>query len=139
MPVIDDAGARPAAAEEWTTAAAALEGGERLAVAVTAADDLTALVPAFGRIRLIAAPFPKFSDGRAFSVARRLRDLGFAGRLRATGAPIPDHYGFARDCGFDEVEVDDALHARQGVDAWAAAAARRAPPAPFAARRAAGG
>jgi uncharacterized protein (DUF934 family) len=139
MTLIDDAGARSAPPENWTTPEAALAGGEGLAVALPNDADPATLAPAFGRIRLIATPFPKFADGRAFSMARRLRALGYAGRLRATGALIPDHYAFARECGFDEVEIDDALHARQGPGAWLAATAPRAAPPPFGARRAARG
>jgi uncharacterized protein (DUF934 family) len=137
MTLIDDAGARSALPEDWVTPDAALSGGDGLAVALPNDADPAALAPAFARIRLIAVPFPKFADGRAFSVARRLRALGYAGRLRATGSPIPDHYAFARDCGFDEVEIDDALHARQGPGAWLSATAPRAAPPPFDARRAA--
>jgi uncharacterized protein (DUF934 family) len=135
MTLIDDAGARSAPPEDWASPEAALAGGEGLAVLLPNDADPAALAPAFARIRLIAVPFPKFADGRAFSVGRRLRALGYAGRLRATGSPIPDHYAFARECGFDEVEIDDALHARQGPGAWLSAVAPRPAPPPFGARR----
>lgn len=76
----------------------------------------------FRSLAMIAVAFPSFADGRGFSLARRLRALGFAGRLRAEGHVIVDQYGFARACGFDEVAIDDALARRQPEPQWLAAA-----------------
>lgn len=72
---------------------------------------------------LIAIAFPAFTDGRGFSLARGLRQAGYAGRLRASGELLPDQFAFALDCGFDEVEVSDERLARQPVDQWLAALA----------------
>ena len=71
---------------------------------------------------LIAIEFPAMTDGRGFSLARQLRALGFAGRLRATGSLIADQYAMARRVGFDEVEITPALAARQPQDQWLARA-----------------
>ncbi len=111
--------------------------GSGLRVLVSPDAEPEALTAASNRFALIAVDFPKFSDGRGFSLARRLRDLGYGGRLRAVGHLIPDQFAFARACGFDEVAVDDATHARQGAADWAAAKGRAAPP--FARRRALSG
>lgn len=73
-------------------------------------------------IPLIRVDFPSFADGRGFTIARRLRDMGFAGRLRAKGHVIADQYAMARRSGFDEVEIDDDLAARQPEDQWLARA-----------------
>ena len=35
---------------------------------------------------LVAIAFPKFSDGRGFSIGRALRGQGYKGTLRASGA-----------------------------------------------------
>ena len=70
---------------------------------------------------LIAIDFP-LNDGRGFSLARRLRALGYAGRLRATGRLVADHYAMARRVGFDEVEISAAVAARQPVEQWLARA-----------------
>lgn len=115
------------------------EAGEGTGLRVLAEPDADpqALLAASNRYDLIAVRFGRFSDGRGFSLARRLRDLGYAGRLRAVGWLIPDQYAFARACGFDEVSVEDATHARHGADVWAAAKGRAAPP--FARRRALSG
>jgi phosphoadenosine phosphosulfate reductase len=76
-------------------------------------------------VEIIRIGFPKFADGRGFTLARRLRDLGFTGRLRARGI-IADQYAMARRSGFDEVEIDAALAARQPQDQWLARADWRA-------------
>jgi len=76
------------------------------------------LVPIFAKLDAIRIPFVSFADGRGFSLARRLRSLGYTGRLRAYGHLIADQYSHARRCGFDEVEIDEALSLRQPVQNW---------------------
>ncbi|MDO5647305.1 DUF934 domain-containing protein [Paracoccus sp. (in: a-proteobacteria)] len=71
---------------------------------------------------LIAIDFPSFSDGRGFSLARLLRELGYQGRLRATGRLIADQYAMARRVGFDEVHVAPDIAARQPAEQWLARA-----------------
>jgi len=56
---------------------------------------------------LITLHFPKFSDGRAYSQARLLRErLGYQGELRATGNVLQDQAPFMLRCGFDSFESD---------------------------------
>ncbi|MBW7056735.1 DUF934 domain-containing protein [Paracoccus bogoriensis] len=71
---------------------------------------------------LIGIAFPVFHDGRGFTLARRLRELGYKGRLRATGRLIADQYAMARRVGFDEVEVAPDIAARQPQAQWLARA-----------------
>lgn len=78
----------------------------------------------FARLDLISVAFPSFSDGRGFSIGRRLRQLGFTGRLRAAGPVIADQFAYLLECGFDEVEIPDALAGRQPPAHWQAALAR---------------
>ena len=55
--------------------------------------------------------FPKFSDGRAFSQARLLRQrLKFTGEIRATGDVLIDQLVQMARCGFDVAVL------REGVD-----------------------
>jgi len=57
---------------------------------------------------LIAVTFPSFSDGRAFSQARVLRDrYGFTGEIRATGGVLRDQLQFMQRCGIDAFEVPE--------------------------------
>ena len=75
---------------------------------------------------LIRIDFPTSADGRGFTLARMLRLRGYRGRLRAHGHVLSDQYAMARRVGFDEVEVPDALAARQPEADWAARADWRA-------------
>ena len=72
----------------------------------------------FNEVALISIAFPSFSDGRGFSIAKRLRRDGFTGTLRATGPLIADQYAHAKACGFDEIAVPDGLAARQDAAQW---------------------
>jgi uncharacterized protein (DUF934 family) len=74
------------------------------------------------RLSLIVVGFPKFSDGRGFSIGRMLREQGFTGTLRASGFLVPDEFAFARACGFEEVEMSDEHAARQPLEQWQKAA-----------------
>ena len=73
-------------------------------------------------VDLVAVDFPAFTDGRGFSIARRLRELGFKGRLRANGRLIADQYAMARRVGFDEVVVAPDIAERQPQEQWLARA-----------------
>ena len=56
---------------------------------------------------LIILPFPAFTDGRSFSLARQIRSLGYTGELRGSGSLLPDQLGFLAEVGFDSFEVSD--------------------------------
>jgi uncharacterized protein (DUF934 family) len=89
-------------------------------------DDPTLVLPYLGTLKLIRIAFPAFNDGRAFTIARRLRMAGFHGHLRAVGPVIADQYAMARRVGFDDVEIPDDLAARQPQAQWLARADWRA-------------
>jgi uncharacterized protein (DUF934 family) len=58
------------------------------------------------RFDVIALEFPKFTNGRAYSSARLLRErYGFRGELRAVGNVLRDQLAFMRRCGFDSFEI----------------------------------
>lgn len=73
-------------------------------------------------IDMIRVAFPSSADGRGFTIARQLRLMGYQGRLRAHGHVIADQYAMARRSGFDEIEIDDDLAARQPEAQWLARA-----------------
>lgn len=73
-------------------------------------------------LRRIRISFTSFADGRGFTLARQLRRMGFTGRLRARGHVLADQYAMARRAGFDEVEIDADLAARQPENQWLARA-----------------
>ena len=80
--------------------------------------DVTALTGRLDGVAIIRIAFPSFADGRGFTLARRLRLMGYGGRLRAAGHLIADQYAMARRAGFDEVEISDDLAARQPEPQW---------------------
>ena len=88
------------------------------AVDLAQTDDPIALVGDLPELTLIRIAFPAFSDGRAFTIARRLRMLGYLGTLRACGPVIADQYAMLRRVGFDEVEIPDSIAARQPQEDW---------------------
>ena len=92
------------------------------AVDLANTDDPVALLPYLADLTLIRIAFPAFNDGRAFTIARRLRILGYNGQLHAVGPVIADQYAMARRVGFDAVEIPDDLAARQPEDQWLARA-----------------
>ena len=73
-------------------------------------------------LQMIRIDFPSSADGRGFTIARALRLRGYEGRLRAHGHVIADQYAMARRSGFDEVEINDEIAARQPAAQWLARA-----------------
>ncbi len=64
------------------------------------------LAPFLDRIALVALDFPVFSDGRAFSSARLLRErFGYKGQLRAIGDVLCEQLPFMLRSGFDTFEM----------------------------------
>ncbi len=86
------------------------------------ASDVDPIALSFEGAEMIRVDFPSFADGRGFTIARQLRLRGYKGRLRARGHVIADQYAMARRAGFDEVEIDEALAARQPEADWIARA-----------------
>jgi uncharacterized protein (DUF934 family) len=91
---------------------------EGLAVEFPNDRDPADLAPWLERLTLIRVAFPSMSDGRGFSIARRLRAMGYSGRLRAAGPLVADQLRAARRVGFDEIELPDAMATRQPEPMW---------------------
>jgi uncharacterized protein (DUF934 family) len=67
---------------------------------------LEALEPYLGQLAMITVKFPKFNDGRGYSLAARLRlHYGFTGILRATGEVLTDQIQYFLRQGFNELLV----------------------------------
>lgn len=130
MPIVNDKGftgddwhargGRIFAGEEFEDAAEVPKSARGLVL--KAGERAEALAPYLAQVSLIAVAFEGAVDGRFFSLARRLRALGFEGRLRARGPILPDQYAYARACGFDEVEISEEQAGRQPERQWLAAA-----------------
>jgi uncharacterized protein (DUF934 family) len=90
----------------------------RLGVELGNVDRAEALSMFLPSLSLIALPFPAFNDGRAYSIARKMRDMGYRGELRATGNVLPDQLQFMLQVGFDAFDIGD----RFPLAVWTAAA-----------------
>ncbi|MAM61237.1 DUF934 domain-containing protein [Maritimibacter sp. UBA3975] len=93
-------------------------GCEDCGIDVTPDDDLNAHRDLLMAARAIRISFGSFADGRGFTTAKSLRLMGYTGRLRAGAGLIADQYAMARRAGFDEVEITEALAARQPEEQW---------------------
>ena len=108
--IVTDAGFGP---DDWAGGVTAPE-----TLDLPADADPETLIGRLDGVRMIRVDFPSFADGRGFTIARRLRLMGYKGRLRARGHVIADQYAMARRAGFDEVEIPDDLAARQPEGDW---------------------
>ena len=92
------------------------EGGEVLRLEPH--EDPAALAGRFASAARVEVNFPKFTDGRGYSIARLLRErFGYAGELRAVGDVQRDQLFYLSRVGFD------AFLLRDGEDAEGALAA----------------
>lgn len=85
------------------------------AVRLEPTDDPRELLPHLDRLSLIEVSFPKFRDGRGYSIGSILREAGYAGELRAAGDVLVDQIGPMRRCGFDAF-LSDAEINRAALD-----------------------
>jgi uncharacterized protein (DUF934 family) len=117
-------------AEDWTrgfTPLAELPANDTVCCIDLPSDaDPAGLANRLSTTDMIRIDFPSSADGRGFTIAKRLRLMGYQGRLRAHGHVLADQYAMARRAGFDEVEIPDDLAARQPEDQWLARANWRA-------------
>ena len=79
--------------------------------------------------------FPKFGDGRGYSIAKLLRTrYGYRGELRAVGHITRDLLFFLESCGFDAFELREGEDPREALasfedfsEAYQASVARPVP------------
>lgn len=63
-------------------------------------------------VPVVALHLAAFNDGRAYSLARRLRRAGYAGDLRATGDVLVDQVRFLARVGFTSFEMPETTDPR---------------------------
>ena len=107
-----------------------------------ASDDPALVADALGRARVVAVRFAKFGDGRAYSVARLLRErYGYKGELRAVGEVGRDNLYYMHQCGFDAFELRAGEDPQEALEAFGdfstSYASTTAQPLPLFRRRAA--
>jgi len=99
------------------------------------ADDPAAFAERLAQLRVVAVRFPKYADGRGYSIGRLLRERhGYRGELRAVGEVARDHLQLLAQCGFDAFElragedVEEALGAFEDLsESYQATAAQPLP------------
>ncbi len=64
-------------------------------------EDPSPLAARFEGLAMIAIDFPKFTDGRGYSLAALVRRMGWRGELRAVGDVLRDQLYLMARCGFD--------------------------------------
>ncbi|WOJ95858.1 DUF934 domain-containing protein [Congregibacter brevis] len=85
---------------EWT------ESGKpaNALVTIAGADDLHEHYEGLVKVSSIRIVFAGFMDGRGFSHAGKLRQLGYTSQLIAGGDILADQWVFLNRCGFDTLE-----------------------------------
>ena len=80
--------------------------GVEIGILLREDDDPREVASEFDRVGVIAIEFPKFSNGRGYSMARLLRArYGFRGELRAVGDVLRDQLFYMARVGFDAFEL----------------------------------
>jgi len=91
----------------------------KLGVWIDANEGPEALAGDVQRFPLIAVNFPKFGDGRGYSIARLLRErYGYKGELRAIGDVLHDHLYFMEQCGFDAFALRKDQDTQEALSAF---------------------
>jgi uncharacterized protein (DUF934 family) len=91
----------------------------RLGVWLDANEGPEAIADDLQRFAVIAVNFPKFGDGRGYSIARLLRErYGYKGELRAIGDVLHDFLYFMKQCGFDAFALRDDQDVSEALEAF---------------------
>jgi uncharacterized protein (DUF934 family) len=97
----------------WQQQRAALEGRADLGVWIASSERPEELKGELSHFKVLAVDFPKFADGRGYSIAYNLRArLGYTGELRAIGDVLRDQLFYMQRVGFDAFAVreDKNIH-----------------------------
>jgi uncharacterized protein (DUF934 family) len=97
----------------WQARRAALEARADLGVWIASSERPEELRGELDRFQVVAIDFPKFADGRGYSIAYNLRArLGYKGELRAIGDVLRDQLFYLQRVGFDAFAVreDKNIH-----------------------------
>ncbi|MBU6194760.1 MAG: DUF934 domain-containing protein [Burkholderiales bacterium] len=109
--------------EQWHAVRDTWPIGLRTGVTLANTVDVQDLQADLPRLALVVLQFPKWTDGRAYTQARLLRQrLRYTGEVRATGDVVVDMLPLLHRCGFDAVvlrqgqSLDDAQQALRFFD-----------------------
>ncbi|MCK9200153.1 MAG: DUF934 domain-containing protein [Gallionella sp.] len=97
----------------WQAQREQLQGRAEIGVWLDSDERAEELQGDLERFAVIAVNFPKFNDGRGYSIARHLRvRLGYRGELRAIGDVLRDQMFYMKRVGFDAFQprADRDIH-----------------------------
>lgn len=97
----------------WQAQRARLQGRRELGVWLASDERPEQLKDGLTPFQVIAVDFPRFTDGRGYSIAYHLRTrLGYTGELRAIGDVLRDQLFYMQRVGFDAfaVRADKDIH-----------------------------
>lgn len=97
----------------WLAQRATLQARTEIGVWLDSDEHAEDLADDLARLAVVAVNFPKFNDGRGYTIAYRLRvRLGYKGELRAIGDVLRDQLFYMNRVGFDayETRADKDVH-----------------------------
>ena len=96
-------------ADDWDQASVLQLNGE---------DDESHAVQRLDGVENILITFGGAHDGRGFSLARKLREAGFEGHIRAKGPLVTDQWRHLRQTGFDSLMLSAEQVEKMPLHAW---------------------
>jgi len=100
----------------WLASRAELAAGADVGVWLAPTDDPALLSADVAALPIIAVDFPRFADGRGYSIARLLRDrYAYKGELRAVGDIARDQLYYLHQSGFDSFVLRDGKDAQDAL------------------------
>jgi uncharacterized protein (DUF934 family) len=90
-----------------------------LAVILNETDSVEDILPFLNDLQMVVFQFKVFSDGRAFSQSKLLRDRHcYHGHIRAVGDVIRDQLSFMQRCGFSQFQLAKAEDINHAIHAF---------------------
>lgn len=101
----------------WQAQRESLAGRAQLGLWLEPADDLASITDDLAQFEVIAIHFPKFADGRGYSLARLLRErYAYTGEIRAVGDVLHDQLYFLARVGFDAFALRGEKNVQLALD-----------------------
>ena len=92
---------------------------DRRVIRLEPTDDPAKVAGELEGVERVEIHFPKFGDGRGYSIARLLRErYGYKGELRAVGQITRDHLYYMERVGFDAYELREGEDLAESLSAF---------------------
>lgn len=104
----------------WNCQHEALQGRKELGLWLASFERAEDIPDNIHRFPVIGVDFHKFTDGRGYTLAYRLRkQMGFRGELRAMGDVLRDQLFYLKRVGFDSFAVREGKDAKEAMAGFA--------------------